>query len=67
MNKLAVTVVLMVLMMLGGCTSIITYIKEDNRHDNANCEADDGSQGVFDVNGECTIIQPGGDNKNEAT
>ncbi len=69
MNKLAVTAVLLLTMAapLTACTSIITYIKHDNRHDNTSCDGDDGSQGVIDVNGDCKILKPGMQNKDEAT
>ncbi|MFA0155410.1 hypothetical protein [Vibrio sp. 10N.261.46.A3] len=40
---------------LVGCTSIITYINNDNRHHNTSCDSNDASQGVWDVNGECRI------------
>ncbi|EHK2923198.1 hypothetical protein J7Y46_003027 [Vibrio parahaemolyticus] len=69
MNKLAViaALLLMMVMPLTACTSIITYIKSDNRHDNISCDSDDGSQGILDVNGECKILKPGKQNKDEAT
>lgn len=66
MNRVAVLAAFVV-MILSGCTSIITYIKQDNRHDNAYCETDDGSQGLLDISGECTINKPEVKNKEEAT
>ncbi len=68
MSKLAVLAVLLLTMVmpLTACTSIITYIKHDNRHDNTSCD-NDGSQGVIDVNGDCKILKPGTQNKDEAT
>ncbi|HHY0551842.1 TPA: hypothetical protein ACVU5P_004161 [Vibrio parahaemolyticus] len=55
MNKTAVIFILASTLVAGGCTSIITYIKNDNRHDNTSCEASDGSQGLLDVDGNCSI------------
>ncbi|HBN6266236.1 TPA: hypothetical protein L3N15_004218 [Vibrio parahaemolyticus] len=54
MNKLVIFLLASTLS-VSGCTSIITYIKNDNRHDNNSCETSEGSQGLLDVDGNCTI------------
>jgi len=50
------------MMTVVGCSSIITLIqqdnREDNRHDNLSCETEEGSQGLFDIHGQCIIQSP---------
>lgn len=51
-----VFITLMVCLLLGGCTSIITYIRNDNSIGPDYCEPDGG--GVISVRRDCIINQP---------
>ncbi|MGY4028420.1 hypothetical protein ACW5WQ_21155 [Aeromonas rivuli] len=46
--------------LLGGCSSIITYIRNDNSSGNAQCEPDSPSGGILSVQRDCIINQPAG-------
>ncbi|WP_341495741.1 hypothetical protein WAX87_11055 [Photobacterium damselae subsp. damselae] len=53
-SKLATAVLL--LSVLSGCTSIITYIKSDSSHDNKNCKPSGaGGGGIFNISRDCII------------
>lgn len=51
-----VFITLMVCLLLGGCTSIITYIRSDNSTGTDYCEPDGGA--VISVRRDCIINQP---------
>ncbi|MGY4028435.1 hypothetical protein ACW5WQ_21230 [Aeromonas rivuli] len=59
MNRVVVAV--LAIGLLGGCSSIITYIRSDNSSGNAQCEPDSSSGGILSVQRDCIINQPAGD------
>jgi hypothetical protein len=64
---LGFAVALALAVLTAGCTSIITYIRNDNSTGTARCEPETDTGGIFSVRRDCIINQPSASPGNVST